>query len=237
MGMIECDVYMESMLMSSGALDDGARAFREAAEAFGEIVARPEVGKAWEQPSVLSGLTVGGIVGHVNAGIGWLGPLLDAPVQPDLRPSPRNTVLGFFSGLKIGAGGADRSPLHDIVDHQAERAARHGWEANRDKFRGLAERLAARLEGESGDRLLDLRPTAPLVVRLADWLPSRVLELVVHTDDLAASVGTGAPLPESAATVTIDLMVAIARAVHGDVAVVRALARRERADSAVFPVF
>ena len=130
MGMIEWDVYMESMLMNSAALDDVARAFRDAAEAFGEIVARPEVGTAWEQPSVLDGLTVGGIVGHVNAGIGWLGPLLDAPVQPDLRPSPRNSVLGFFSGLKIGTGGADRSPLHDMVDHQAERAARHGWESN-----------------------------------------------------------------------------------------------------------
>jgi len=76
-----------------------------------------------------------------------------------------------------------------------------------------------------------------VVVRLGDYLPTRVLELVVHGDDLATSVGIDAPLPESAATVTIDVMLDIARAVHGDLAVVRALSRRERADTAVFPVF
>lgn len=237
MGALEWDVYKESMLMSSGYLDDVATAFREAAEAFGEIVARPEVGQAWEQPSALEGYSVGAIVGHVNAGIGWLGPLLEAPVQPDLRLSPRDDFLAFVHGLKIGPDDADRNPVHDIVGDQAERAARHGWESNRDKFRGLAERLIARLEGESSDRLLDLRPTVPLVVRLGDFLPTRVLELVVHGDDLATSVGFDARLPASAATVTIDVMLAIARAVHGDLAVIRALARRERASSAVFPVF
>jgi hypothetical protein len=77
----------------------------------------------------------------------------------------------------------------------------------------------------------------PLVVRFSDWLPTRVMELVVHGDDLAASVGIDAPPPSEAAAVTIDLMVALARAVHGDLAVVRALARRERASRPVFPVF
>jgi len=235
MGTLGWDVYEECMLMSD--LDHIAEAFKEAAEAFGEVVARPEVGKAWEQPSALEGYSVGDIVGHVNAAIGWLGPLLDAPPQPDLRPSPRDDVFRFVHGLKIGPDGADRHPAHDLVAEQGRRAARHGWESNRDKFLGLVERLTARLEGESAGRLLDLRPTVPIVVRLGDWLPTRVLELVVHADDLATSVGIDAPLPEGAATVTIDLMLAIARAVHGDVAVIRALARRERADSAVFPIF
>lgn len=46
MGTIEWGVYVETMLMTSWALDGVARAFREAAEAFGEIVASPEVGMA-----------------------------------------------------------------------------------------------------------------------------------------------------------------------------------------------
>jgi hypothetical protein len=226
------------MLMNSGYLDDVAQAFREAAEAFAEIVDRPEVGKTWEQPSALEGYSVGAIVGHVNAAIGWLGPLLDAPAQPDLRPTPLNDLLGFVHGLKIGPNGADRHPVHDVVRDQCERAARHGWESNRDKFRGLAVRLTARLEGESGNRLLDLRPTVPLVVRLGDWLPTRVLELVVHGDDLATSAGIECPpLSGAAAGVAIEVMLAVARAAHGDLAVIRALARRERAGAAVFPVF
>jgi hypothetical protein len=236
-GALEWEVYKESMLMNSGYLD-AATAFREAAEAFGWIVARPEVGKAWEQPSALEGYSVGGLVGHVNAAIGWLGPLLDAPAQPDLRPTRPAELLTFLHSLKIDPDGADRHPVHDVIRDRAERAARHGWESNRDKFRGLVERLTARLEGESVDRLLDLRPTEPVVVRLGDFLPTRVLELVVHGDDLATSVGLDAPpLPEGAAGVAIDLMLAVARAAHGDLAVVRALARRERANTAVFPVF
>ena len=225
------------MLANRGALDDVARSFREAAEAFGEIVARPQVGKAWDQPSALEGLSVGDIVGHVNAAIGWLGPLLDAPPQPDLRPTPHRDLLEFVHGLRIGPGGSGRSPIHDLVAEQCRRASRHGWESNRDKFFGLAERLTAQLRGESASRLLDLRPTVAVVVRLRDYLPTRVLELVVHGDDLATSVGIDAPLPESAATVTIDVMLGVARAVHGDLAVLRALCRRERADTAVFPVF
>ena len=237
MGALEWDVYRESMLMNSGYLDDAAKAFREAAEAFGDIVDRPEVGQAWAQPSALEGYSVGGIVGHVNAAIGWLGPLLDAPVQPDLGPSPRADLLAFIHGLKIDPDGADRHPVHDVICDQSERAARHGWESNRDKFRGLVERLTARLEGESGDRLLDLRPTAPVVVRLGDFLPTRVVELVVHGDDQAVSTGIDTPPPPEAAAVAIEVMVAVARAAHGNLAVVRALARRERADTAVFPVF
>ena len=236
-GALEWDVYKESVLMSSAYLDDVAQAFREAADAFGEIVVRPEVGRFWDQPSALEGYSVGAIVGHVNAGIGWLGPLLDAPAQSDLRPSSRDDLLRFFHGLKLDLGEAERDPIHDVLRDKFERAAGHGWESNRDKFLGLAERLTSRLEGESAERLLDLRPFEPLILRLGDFLPTRILELVVHGDDLATSVGIDAPLPENAATVAIDLMMAVARTGHGDLAVVRALARRERADSSVFPVF
>ena len=236
-GALEWDVYKESVLMSSGYLDDVAQAFREATDAFGEIVARPDVGEAWEQPSALEGYSVGAVVTHVNAAVGWLGPLLEAPAQPDLRPSRRNDLLLFFHGLKLDPRSAERDPIHDVLRDKFERAAGHGWESNRDKFLGLAESLTSRLEGESAERLLDLRPFEPLVLRLGDFLPTRILELMIHGDDLAASVGIDAPLPESAATVTIDLMLAVARAGHGDLAVIRALARRERADSAVFPVF
>jgi uncharacterized protein (TIGR03083 family) len=228
---------MESMLKNIGGLDEVAAAFREAAEAFGEIVARAEVGKAWEQPSAMEGYSVGAVVTHVNGAIGWLGQLLDAPPEPDLRPTPPADYLRFAHALKIGSDGTDRHPLHDVLHAQFERAATRGWEPNRDKFLGLVERLTVRLEGESAARLLDLRPTVPLVVRLGDLLRSRVVELVVHGDDLAVSVGLDAPPPpEAAAAVAIDFLLAVARAAHGDLAVVRALARRERADAAVFPI-
>ena len=234
-GALGWDIYEEYMLMSD--LDDVGRAFREAAEAFTEILSRPEVERAWAEPSALEGYTVGAIVTHVNGAIGWTLRLLELPAPVDVRPMPRAEVLALLNSLKIGPDGADRHPIHDVLRDQFEEAARKGWEATRAKFLGLTERLAERLEGESGGRVVDLRPTAPLVLRIGDWMPTRVVELVVHGDDLATSVGIDPPrLSDAAATVTIYLLMATARAAHGDLAVIRALSRRERAGTAVFPV-
>lgn len=234
-GALGWDVYKESMLMDSADLDEVTRAFREAADAFGEVLDRPEVSKSWTEASAMDGYTVGAVVGHVNAAIGWLEALLDASPPADLRPM---RLGSYYRGMKREPEAGAPHPVHDVVRELSEGAARHGCEANREKFRSLVERLVARLEGESGERLLDLRPMVPAAIRLGDFLRTRVVELVVHADDLAASIGVE-PVPpsEDSATVAIEVMTAVARMAHGDLAVVRALARRERESAAVFPVF
>jgi hypothetical protein len=64
------------------------------------------------------------------------------------------------------------------------------------------------------------------------------VELVVHIDDLAGSVGLPTPdLPDLATDLVISCLAGVARRRHGDLEVVRALARHERAHSDVFPVF
>jgi hypothetical protein len=65
-------------------------------------------------------------------------------------------------------------------------------------------------------------------MRLDDYLETRLVELVVHDDDLATSVDVPTELPGEALELAIDHLVAVARFRHGDLAVVRALARRER---------
>jgi hypothetical protein len=60
------------------------------------------------------------------------------------------------------------------------------------------------------------------------------MELVVHGDDLAVSVGVPTPVfPPAATEITLDLLVRVAAWRHGPVALVRALARRERAPETV----
>ena len=63
-----------------------------------------------------------------------------------------------------------------------------------------------------------------------DYLVTRVMEIVVHSDDLAVSVGVEAPaLPEPVLGPVLALLVGISLRRHGQAAVVRALSRRERA--------
>ena len=67
-----------------------------------------------------------------------------------------------------------------------------------------------------------------------DWLTTRLMEIVVHSDDLAASVGVAPPAwsPEVLAPV-LGLLTGVAVERHGQDAVVRALSRPQRAPSSV----
>ena len=75
------------------------------------------------------------------------------------------------------------------------------------------------------------------MLTLDDFCRTRLIEVVLHTDDVAASVGVDPPEPPiEAMEIISDILVGIARHVHGERAVVNALARRERAPAGVFPV-
>jgi len=216
-------------------MDEVARAFLEAAETFTGLLELAEVAARWDEPSTMEGYSVGGVVGHVNAAIEPLESALDKPAPSDLKV----IRLGrYYGGLKIETPDDAQKPIHSVVRDLSDKAAREGLEANAARFRSLVGSMGKRLAGEEGDRQLDLRPIVPIAIRLDDFLRTRVMELVVHTDDLAASTGVVPPQPSSAAaTVAIETLMATARATHGDLAVIQALARSERSNAKVFPVF
>lgn len=75
------------------------------------------------------------------------------------------------------------------------------------------------------DRVVDLGGWG---LAVDDFLLTRVVELVLHADDLAVSAGVSTPeLPAAASGATIELLVRVAAWRHGPIAVVRGLARRE----------
>ena len=76
------------------------------------------------------------------------------------------------------------------------------------------------------------------MLTLDDFCRTRMIEIGMHIDDLAHSVDL--PTPDLGADVTgeiIDIVVGIGRRVHGDWALIHALARSERGSDSVFPVF
>lgn len=73
------------------------------------------------------------------------------------------------------------------------------------------------------------------VMRLGDYLASRIVEQVVHLDDLGRSVGVDWPAPEPSVAVTVAVAIDIGMHRHGGAALVRGLYRD--GFGGVFPVF
>jgi hypothetical protein len=187
------------------------------------LLREPAVAAGWTGPSALDGFSVGGLAGHLAYQVLALPAALDEPlpVEPvvpllehyaripwvDAAPDDEINVRIRRGGEQLGAEGA--AALAD----QAEAA-----------LDGLAVELAA-----APDRPVRIPLWGPWSLRLDDLLITRTMELAVHADDLAVSVGLPTPsLPPGALDVVLDLLTRLAVRRHGAVSVLRALSRAER---------
>jgi len=127
-------------------------------------------------------------------------------------------------------------PLHVAARAQGERGGQRGPKETVARLQTRLDGLAERLAAEDLGRLVDLRPTLPATIRLGDFLRTRVVELIVHGDDVAASIALNLDPPNDAAAVAINTLLAVAINTHGHLEGLRALARRERSTGGVLPV-
>ena len=68
----------------------------------------------------------------------------------------------------------------------------------------------------------------------ADFVLTRTMEALVHSDDLAASIGVDTPSsPTEAADAVLGLLASVAAERHGQAAVLRALSRPQRSTGPV----
>jgi uncharacterized protein (TIGR03083 family) len=195
------------------------------------VLASPEVARKWDGPSALPEFTVRGLAGHLLRAPLALQSYLDAP-EPAGEPIP---AAAYFP--TVLAGEVDlASPLNVLVRERGEQEARRGHAGVLAAWDGAATGLAGRLPDEPAGRKVAV--FRGLVMRLDDYLVTRIVEVVVHADDLAVSVGLPTPAwPRSVADLAIDHLVACARHRHGDLAVLRALSRRERDRAEALRVF
>ncbi len=202
-------------------------AFLDAASSAADVVSRSVVAERWHEPSALRGMTVGALAGHLASQVFHVPRLLAAPNDEDPIP-----LLEHYA----------RAPWTD-ADHDDEanvriRASSEGTAA--DGAESLVEQLTADvarcrelLACESTDRVVHL-PWGPWSLTLDDFLVTRMMELAVHSDDLAVSVGLDTPeLPARALEPVLALLSALAVRRHGQSAVLRALSRAERAPSTI----
>jgi len=89
--------------------------------------------------------------------------------------------------------------------------------------------VRARIPQEPADRRMTVRHQGRTLL-LDEYLRTRCVGLAVHTEDLALSLDSDVRAPAATLAVAVDVLLAAARRRHGDVAVMHALARRERDD-------
>ena len=186
----------------------------------------PELSARWDQESCLPEMSVRSLAGHLIARTGGaVLDYLDAEI-PDDEPIE---AAAYYATVLDGLDDA-------MVRVRGEEAAPDGATGLLEKYEGIVADLGPRLEDEPSDRLMTV--FGGLVMRMDDYLVTRICEILVHADDLAISLGMEPPeFPQLAWDLTFDHFMEVARLRHGDNAVLMALSRRERDAAEALRIF
>ncbi len=194
-----------------------------------EAVTDPLVVTAWDQPSVLEEQTIGSLAGHLTRTGTWIvEEFLDAG-EPD-GPVDFEDVATFYVTLLP----TEDDPIHEGIRQRGAALAAQGSAGLAATIEERMPRVEERLRELAGDRKLTV--TAGHVMTIDTYLVTRIVEQVVHLDDLARSVARGPwDLPLGSHRLVAQVGVDIALLRHEPNDVVRALYRRGQART-VFPV-
>jgi uncharacterized protein (TIGR03083 family) len=187
------------------------------------LVGLPEVARHWDDPSALAGWSVGTLAAHLVRAPSVLVAYLADPEPKGAEPTADAAYLDDALGAPMGAAAA--------VTTRAEEAASAGPTAIDDALARAHDELVERLPKVPPDRLVAVAGGA-VVMRLEGYLKTRLVEVLVHADDLAVSIDVDGPeFSRATQSPAIDYLVEVARHRHGDRGVLRALTRRERDDA------
>ncbi len=198
------------------------------------LLGRDEVVGAWPEPSAIAGYTVGGVASHAVHSVLWLEQLLKDVEPVGLRPV---TALEYFGPNRV-EGSDDTDPFAASLRAAAEAFAQTGPEIVNAACITARDELVGLLTNASATRAVPVVRVPGGQVPLWEYLRTRVLEIVVHGDDVVCSLsGMHVANPPSDTVATcMDVCVELARARAGDLSVLRAFTRRERADRDVLLV-
>ena len=220
---------LDAAAASVGPMDDaGVDGFLAAARTVADLVGRPEVTRRWREESACEGMTVGGLACHLGSQLTNTVLLVGAPPS-EQAPIPLLEHYDRAAWL--------HSPLEDDVNVAIREGSDADAAAGPETLGALIEEQLERLPGilaGAEPRSAVLIPWQGWSLTVGDWLVTRQMEIVVHSDDLAASVAVATPeFPDSVVTPVLALLSGVAVRRHGQVAVVRALSRPQRAPASV----
>ncbi|MGX2996205.1 sterol carrier family protein [Streptomyces sp. JNUCC 64] len=139
--------------------------------------------EALAAPTRLGDWTVRELVAHLSLAVGYLQRVLEVPA-----PARRELTLDAYAAASFAAAG----PVDETT-----RAAADGRDGEEPFAR--ADRVGEALAGAPDDRIVW---TVAGAMTLSDFLVTRVVELVVHTDDLNDATGLDVPVDGRALAIT-----------------------------------
>ncbi|MFV1989788.1 MAG: maleylpyruvate isomerase N-terminal domain-containing protein [Acidimicrobiales bacterium] len=194
--------------------------FLEVAEVVDKAVSDQRVASAWANDSVLEHQTVGSVASHMARGAVWVvGDYLDQkPAGPKVDI---DSAAQYFAQLSDQFNDEDHAPIRA----RSAEIAELGAEAVAKQLSARLDDLKGRLLTEPADRTLAVY--AGLVMRLDDYLGTRIVEQVIHLDDIALSVGAEPwDLPTGASEFVLQCGIDIGRRRFGDLTMRRGLFRK-----------
>ncbi|MFD6417135.1 maleylpyruvate isomerase N-terminal domain-containing protein [Streptomyces sp. NPDC060194] len=204
--------------------DDIRTTYLEAADAAVHLLATEQVAARWDTASVLDGMTVGGLAGHLARSVLQVEWFLDGEVGHG-----ETVPAGRYYGRLAGTTRPD-SDLNVGVRARGEETAAAGPSVVARDARDAHARLVTRLPAEPADRRVAIAHRPGEEMLLDEYLKTRCVELAVHLEDLALSADLPPRVPTPCLAVAVTTLFSAARDRHGDQAVLHALARRERDD-------
>ena len=204
-------------------MTDLREAFVAAADHALALLRRQEVAAAWARPSALPEWSVGGLAAHLANQVPTALRLLTA--EPGSDPIPVEEHYARAAWVTASLEDEVNAGIRAAGDEQAAAGVA-------ELIDGVGRARAALptvLAGTPADRPVLIPWQGWSLVR-DDFLTTRMTEIVVHGEDLAASTGlTTPPLPVDLLDPVLRLLTRLSVRRHSQAAVVAALTRSERA--------
>ena len=212
-------------LAFAGTLDRAAAV--RAVDALVDLVSAPDVAAGWDRESALPGMTVGGLARHLVSQPECAVEFLRAAPPAGAQTVSLPDYYARVDWLHAPRDAAENTSIRDGFNELARPGQRDSLDILDRARADLPRAITA-----AGPTVYV--PWQDCALDLDDFLVCRLLEIVVHADDLAVSLGCQTPqFDDAVRDPVVALLAVLSVRRHGQDAVVRALARAERAGGSV----